>query len=186
MARQLIVPAAIAWPMVKFITQAEAQKDDRRIGQAFLAESIKRQRYAMPHPVRAMYLFLQMPQNTFLALAIYSASTPLYAHYANLGLLVGPGYARRPAARRRPHVDHRRPRVREPRSRPLPSLGWMRFEERDTSVRRAVRTDAEMAVIHAREVVLADRLASERSVAGGAEAAPTAAPVSRPNPPDFQ
>ena len=44
----------------------------------------------MPHPVRAMYLFLQMPQNTFLALAIYSASAPLYAHYANLGPRWGP------------------------------------------------------------------------------------------------
>ena len=46
--------------------------------------------WRMPHPVRAMYLFLQMPQNTFLALAIYSASSPLYAHYANLGLSWGP------------------------------------------------------------------------------------------------
>jgi putative copper resistance protein D len=31
--------------------------------------------------VRVLYVGMQMPQNTFLALAIYAASTPLYAHY---------------------------------------------------------------------------------------------------------
>src|SRR5260221_10026036 len=46
--------------------------------------------WRMPHPLRALYLFLQMPQNTFLALAIYSASTPLYAHYASLVRTWGP------------------------------------------------------------------------------------------------
>ncbi len=68
--------------------------------------------WRMPHPVRAMYLFLQMPQNTFLALAIYSASAPLYARYANLGLELGSAAARRPAAGRRPDVDRGRPRLR--------------------------------------------------------------------------
>lgn len=37
--------------------------------------------WRMPYPVRLLYIFLQMPQNTFLALAIYSASEPLYSHY---------------------------------------------------------------------------------------------------------
>src|SRR5204862_6295999 len=46
--------------------------------------------WRMPHPLRALYTFLQMPQNTFLALAIYSSSTPLYAHYATLERAWGP------------------------------------------------------------------------------------------------
>ena len=42
--------------------------------------------WRMPHPVRALYAGLQMPQNTFLALAIFSASEPLYRHYTTLDL----------------------------------------------------------------------------------------------------
>jgi putative copper resistance protein D len=38
--------------------------------------------WRMPHPVRAMYVFLQMPQNTFLAVTILNSSVPLYPHYA--------------------------------------------------------------------------------------------------------
>jgi len=36
----------------------------------------------MPHPVRTMYVFLQMPQNTFLAVTILNSTVVLYAHYA--------------------------------------------------------------------------------------------------------
>jgi putative copper resistance protein D len=122
--------------------------------------------WRMPHPVRAMYLFLQMPQNTFLALAIYSASTPLYAHYANLGLSWGPSAL----------VDQRLAGglmwiigdLVFVSGIVLCVVGWMRFEERDTA-RRELHADAEMAVIHAREVVLAERLARERAVPGGAD-----------------
>lgn len=46
--------------------------------------------WRMPHPIRMLYVFLQMPQNSFLALAIYSASTPLYPHYESLGRTWGP------------------------------------------------------------------------------------------------
>lgn len=46
--------------------------------------------WRMPHPVRALYTFLQMPQNTFLSLAIFSATEPLYAHYAALQRPWGP------------------------------------------------------------------------------------------------
>jgi putative membrane protein len=46
--------------------------------------------WRMPFPARLAYLGLQMPQNTFLGLAIYSASRPLYAHYATLGRAWGP------------------------------------------------------------------------------------------------
>lgn len=33
------------------------------------------------HPVRLLYLFLAMPQNSFLGVALLSASDPLYSHY---------------------------------------------------------------------------------------------------------
>jgi len=46
--------------------------------------------WRLPHPVRAMYVLLQMPQNTFLAVAIISSSVPLYAHYATLTRSWGP------------------------------------------------------------------------------------------------
>jgi putative copper resistance protein D len=39
----------------------------------------------MGHPGRALYVGLQMPQNTFLAVAILSATAVLYPHYATLG-----------------------------------------------------------------------------------------------------
>jgi putative membrane protein len=37
--------------------------------------------WRLPHPVRILYLFLAMPQNSFLGVAIMSASTVLYPHY---------------------------------------------------------------------------------------------------------
>lgn len=46
--------------------------------------------WRMPHPVRLLYVFLQMPQNSFLALAIYNAGEPLYDHYATLIRTWGP------------------------------------------------------------------------------------------------
>jgi putative copper resistance protein D len=46
--------------------------------------------WRMPHPVRALYAFLQMPQNTFLSLAIFSAAEPLYSHYVSIGRTWGP------------------------------------------------------------------------------------------------
>jgi len=44
----------------------------------------------MPHPARIGYLFLGMPQSSFLGLAIYSAPAVLYAHYATLTRTWGP------------------------------------------------------------------------------------------------
>jgi putative copper resistance protein D len=46
--------------------------------------------WRMPHPVRGMYVFLQMPQNTFLAVVILYAAAPLYPHYATLDRPWGP------------------------------------------------------------------------------------------------
>ncbi len=37
--------------------------------------------WRVPHPVRLLYLFMAMPQNSFLGVALMSASTVLYPHY---------------------------------------------------------------------------------------------------------
>ncbi|HYK95739.1 MAG TPA: cytochrome c oxidase assembly protein [Candidatus Dormibacteraeota bacterium] len=42
-------------------------------------------RRRMAFPVRALYLLVQVPVNSFLGMAFVFAPTPLYAHYANLG-----------------------------------------------------------------------------------------------------
>ena len=38
-------------------------------------------RWRLPHPVRLFYLFLAMPQNSFLGIALMSAPASLYPHY---------------------------------------------------------------------------------------------------------
>ncbi|HEY7525380.1 MAG TPA: cytochrome c oxidase assembly protein [Candidatus Limnocylindria bacterium] len=40
-------------------------------------------RWRLPYPVRLFYLFLAMPQNSFLGVALMSAGAPLYPHYAS-------------------------------------------------------------------------------------------------------
>jgi putative copper resistance protein D len=42
-------------------------------------------RWRMPYPVRALYVLLQLPVNSFLGMAILFAADPLYPHYATLG-----------------------------------------------------------------------------------------------------
>lgn len=115
--------------------------------------------WRMTHPVRIAYVFLQMPQNTFLAVVILNAAVPLYAHYATLDLPWGPT----------PLADQQ-----------LAGgimwlagdalfiaaiaailLGWMRREERDSAVAER-RADRERDAIRAREATHADRLARER------------------------
>jgi putative copper resistance protein D len=46
--------------------------------------------WRMTHPVRALYTFLQMTQNTFLSVVILNAQTVLYPHYATLQRTWGP------------------------------------------------------------------------------------------------
>jgi cytochrome c oxidase assembly factor CtaG len=46
--------------------------------------------WRMTHPVRALYTFLQMTQNTFLSVVILNAQTVLYPHYATLQRGWGP------------------------------------------------------------------------------------------------
>jgi putative copper resistance protein D len=43
----------------------------------------------LAYPVRALYVLLQMPVNSFLGMAIVFAAAPLYAHYATLGPVYG-------------------------------------------------------------------------------------------------
>jgi putative membrane protein len=45
--------------------------------------------HRMRHVGRIMYAFLQMPQNSFLAMAVLFAEEPLYHHYATLGAPYG-------------------------------------------------------------------------------------------------
>jgi putative copper resistance protein D len=44
----------------------------------------------MGHPVRALYTFLQMTQNTFLSVVVLNVQTVLYPHYATLVRAWGP------------------------------------------------------------------------------------------------
>jgi len=46
-------------------------------------------RRRLPYPVRALYLLLQVPANSFLGMAITFAASPLYPHYASLGTPYG-------------------------------------------------------------------------------------------------
>ncbi len=115
--------------------------------------------WRMSHPVRAMYVFLQMPQNTFLAVTILNSSAVLYQHYATLVRDLGPDRPRGSADRRRPDVDHRRLLFLLGLAAII--AGWMAHEKRqEVAVDR--RLDAARASIRERETALAERLASER------------------------
>jgi putative membrane protein len=123
--------------------------------------------WRMSHPVRAMYVFLQMPQNTFLAVTILNSAVVLYAHYATLVRPWGPT----------PLEDQQLAGaimwvvgdILFLSSMFLIIAGWMRFEKRqEADVDR--RLDAERAALRLREAQLADRLAAERR-AGDALAA---------------
>jgi len=115
--------------------------------------------WRMAHPIRVLYVFLQMPQGTFLSLAILSASAPLYPHYATLSLpwlpdaLADQGVAGGIMWLVGDLVF-------------LAAIlaiiaGWVRREERETA-RADARADAARATIREREAMLAERLAEER------------------------
>jgi putative copper resistance protein D len=115
--------------------------------------------WRMSHPARAMYVFLQMPQNTFLAVALLSAKAPLYQHYATLVRSWGPT----------PLADQ------EAAAGIMWFVGdlifltailllvaaWMRHDERRTA-QEDRRADAARAALREREARLADRLAEDR------------------------
>ena len=115
--------------------------------------------WRMREPVRILYTFLGMPQNSFLGLAIVSATAPLYAHYATLTRDWGPAV-----------LDDQ---VMAGAVMWVVGdlvfltailgivVGWMRREERESHAADA-REDAARAAIRERETRLAERLARER------------------------
>jgi len=119
--------------------------------------------WRMAYPARILYLFLQMPQNTFLALAIFSASAPLYPHYATLARTWGPTtLADQQAAGAIMWVVGDLVFL-------VAILGvvlaWMRDEERREE-RREARVEAQREAIRVRETVLAERLTREAQGSG--------------------
>ena len=46
--------------------------------------------WRMGYPIRLLYLFLQMPQNSFLSIAILNSETVIYDHYASISRSWGP------------------------------------------------------------------------------------------------
>jgi putative copper resistance protein D len=120
--------------------------------------------WRMSRPVRVLYVFLQMPQNTFLGVAISFAAAPLYSHYASLS---GPWL---PDALADQRVAGGIMWLSGDVLFLAAILGlvvtWMRAEDRDAA-RSDKRADAELAAIREREVRLAERLeAGRRGVSG--------------------
>lgn len=115
--------------------------------------------WRMPHPARAMYVFLQMPQNTFLSVVILFAAAPLYPHYATLDRPWGPSAL----------VDQQMAGGIMWLAGDLLFIGaivaivagWMRFEEREAA-RADRRAAQEMTGIRAREAIHAERLADQQ------------------------
>ncbi len=115
--------------------------------------------WRIPHPVRAMYVFLQMPQNTFLAVTILNSSVVLYAHYATQARSWGP-----------PVLEDQQLAgalmwitgdVLFLTAMAAILAGWMLHEKsQEAAVDR--RVDRERIAIREREVRLAERLAAER------------------------
>ncbi len=115
--------------------------------------------WRMPHPARALYVFLQMPQNTFLAVVLLNAPTALYAHYATLQRAWGPtALADQQAAAGIMWLAGDAIFLVAVMAI---VFGWMRADARETG-RTDRRAAAEMADIRVREGLLADRLARER------------------------
>jgi cytochrome c oxidase assembly factor CtaG len=128
--------------------------------------------WRMTHPVRALYTFLQMTQNTFLAVVLLNAQTVLYPHYATVVRLWGPS----------PLADQQLAAgimwvagdLIFLSAIMLLLVGWSRAEARDAP--RADRlAAAELAEIRVRE----GRLAERRTLAPEPEDAQSGSGVSR-------
>ncbi len=124
--------------------------------------------WRMPHPVRALYVFLQMSQNTLLAVVLVNATSVLYPHYATVQRAWGPT----------PFEDQQMAAAFMWVAGDLLFLGaifaillgWSRSEARDAA-RADRRAAEELADIRVREGVLAARLARERGETRPDEAA---------------
>jgi cytochrome c oxidase assembly factor CtaG len=114
--------------------------------------------WRMAPAAKVVYVGLQMPQNTFLALAIYMASTPLYSHYVTTIRSWGPT----------PLEDQQTAGgimwlagdFAFLTAVILLVLAWMRDEDRRT-IGEDRRLDAERAAIREREVALGARRAAD-------------------------
>ncbi len=115
--------------------------------------------WRMPHPVRVMYVFLQMPQNTFLAVTILNSPVALYAHYATLGRTWGPSVLDDQGLAGA--VMWVGGDILFLAALAAILAGWMRHEERHATADDR-REDAARAAIRERETRLAERVASER------------------------
>jgi cytochrome c oxidase assembly factor CtaG len=124
--------------------------------------------HRMGYPGRLLYLFLQMPQNSFLAMAILFADAPLYPHYVTLGSPYGISALadQRLAAGLMWFVGDVIFLVAL-----LAVLGgWMRSEQRGAASADR-RADAERDAIRERETALRDRKAAgETGQPGSGEA----------------
>jgi cytochrome c oxidase assembly factor CtaG len=114
--------------------------------------------WRMSWPGRLLYTGIQLPQNTFLALAIYSSSTPLYHHYATLTLPWLPdAVADQQVAG---GIMWLGGDMLFLASLLLGVAAWLRHEEQ-RAVATARRAEAELAAIREREERLAARRAAE-------------------------
>jgi putative copper resistance protein D len=122
--------------------------------------------WRMTHPVRGLYVFLQMPQNTFLAAVLLNVTTVLYPHYETLVRSWGPSALddQRLAAGIMWIVGD----VAFIAAVIAIVYGWMRAEGRDAP-RADRRAAEELAAIRLRETRLAERLARERDEARDAQ-----------------
>ncbi len=115
--------------------------------------------WRMVHPVRIVHVFLQMTQNTFLAVVILNVPTVLYAHYATLVRAWGPSA-----------IDDQRLAagimwlagdIIFLTAIMILVAAWMRAEGR-TTARADRQAEIDLAQIRVREQRLAERLANER------------------------
>jgi len=115
--------------------------------------------WRLSHPARLLYVFLQMPQNTFLAVVILNAQAVLYPHYATLDRPWGPSalFDQQAAG----GVMWLAGDLLFIAAIAAILAGWMRHDERDTA-RAERQADVERAAIRTRETRLAERLAEER------------------------
>ena len=115
--------------------------------------------WRMPHPVRAMYVFLQMPQNTFLAVTILNSSVVLYHHYATLVRSWGPTALE--DQQLAGGIMWITGDVLFLAGLAGILVGWMRHEQREEAAADR-RVDRDREALRAREAGLAERLAAER------------------------
>lgn len=119
--------------------------------------------WRMSHPARLLYTFLQMPQNTFLGVTLYSSTAVLYPYYEALGRTWGPSV-----------LDDQRIAggimwitgdFVFMGAMMLILFGLVRNVERQTPAIDAREARA-VAAIREREIALAERLAGERGGPG--------------------